>query len=201
MARLSVTARRVVLLGVASSGKTALGIAIGRAKAEQFDRNAMYLDAQALDAAKADRDGEAALLAVRASEVPILVLDELGAEPGRSSAVALLLHERHAEQRQTIVATGLTPAEIRERYSDGVCRRLFEGAAVIRCDREEQPTPKSPIERVPLPERRMVISISGPSVPAPSEFKRALASIGAGPIDPRARFRAKAHAFLNRRAS
>lgn len=65
-----------------------------------------------------------------AIEATVLVLDDLGAEPVRSSAIAEILFERHHHERPTIVTTKLNGAEIAEQYAEfdgeGIARRLYE---------------------------------------------------------------------------
>jgi DNA replication protein DnaC len=66
----------------------------------------------------------------------LLVLDDVGAEsPSKIAAAKLryVLAHRHDDERglprATIVTTGLTGLQVRERYDDAVARRLFESCA------------------------------------------------------------------------
>lgn len=59
--------------------------------------------------------------------VPLLAIDDLGWEtPATVPAVRELLAVRYAAGLPTIVTTGLTRAELRERYGDAVVRRIVE---------------------------------------------------------------------------
>ena len=63
-------------------------------------------------------------------EVPLLLIDDLGSEPmWRNVTVEYLftlLNERNAAGRHTVVATNLSPAELKERYGERVASRLLD---------------------------------------------------------------------------
>ncbi len=74
----------------------------------------------------------------------LLVLDDLGAELAgapaggglaaqRIEVVSRLVCERHDRSRGHVVTTAHDREQIAEMYGDGVARRIFEGAAVVRC--------------------------------------------------------------------
>ena len=182
----SANAARIVLFGLAESGKTSLGSAIAKTTSKARDANAMYVDARELDLGPKDRRGDSELVA-DAVRVPILLIDELGSEAGGdNSAVDEVIQKRHDKSgRQTIVVLHITPKQVGERYSDGIVRRIFRGASIIRCD-GPQPTPKSAVERLPLP---------APWSPPPlrcagfvategtrEEFERVVELVGNGPV-------------------
>jgi len=224
-ARAASSASRVALLGFMGSGKTSLAIAIGRAAMASRDVNGMFATSLALDKARRETAigrGDPEIIA-RAIEVPVLVLDELGAEEQASTALALVIHERHAAGRQTIVTLAQPSEVIRRMYSDGIVRRIYEGALVIRCDRNEQPTPKREVHRMRFAPPWVPPAPRAPRVPVvatkPESLATALERVG-NPIAVdaelaerqsvlraqaaelvRAEFRAKAHAWLNRGAS
>lgn len=152
-ARRAVGASRMVLVGMAGCGKTSLLAAMLRAWTGQLRseaRGGFFVASFRLALARQAHplgDGEPPEVA-RALGTPLLCLDELGAEPmPPTSAVAEVIHERHAQGRPTWVTSGLGDAEsgpmqfelsriqdaIAKRYGDGVARRLLEGATVINC--------------------------------------------------------------------
>ena len=70
-------------------------------------------------------DGFSALI-----EVPLLLIDDLGTEPMMRNITIeylfTLLNERIAAKRHTVVATNLTPPQIKERYGERVASRLLD---------------------------------------------------------------------------
>ena len=63
-------------------------------------------------------------------EAPLLLIDDLGAEPMMRNITVeylfTLLNERNAAKRHTVVATNLTPVQIQERYGERVASRLLD---------------------------------------------------------------------------
>ncbi|MBE5807425.1 MAG: hypothetical protein E7317_03685 [Clostridiales bacterium] len=61
---------------------------------------------------------------------PLLLIDDLGSEPMMKNITVeylfLLLNERMAQGRHTLIATNLTPAQLQERYGERVASRLFD---------------------------------------------------------------------------
>lgn len=70
-------------------------------------------------------DGFSALI-----ETPLLLIDDLGAEPMMRNITIeylfTLLNERIAAGRHTVIATNLTPAQLKERYGERVASRLLD---------------------------------------------------------------------------
>lgn len=70
-------------------------------------------------------DGFSALI-----DVPLLLIDDLGTEPMMRNITVeylfTLLNERIAAKRHTVVATNLTPMQLKERYGERVMSRLFD---------------------------------------------------------------------------
>ena len=73
-------------------------------------------------------DGEGGFSAL--VEVPLLLIDDLGTEPVMRNITLeylfTLLNERIAGNRHTVVATNLTPAQLKERYGERVASRLLD---------------------------------------------------------------------------
>lgn len=94
----------------------------------------LFVSAIDLGVARAhERLGREAPLVERAMGAPLLVLDDLGAEQLTAlSAVGDVIHKRHAGMMPTIISTGFAEQGIAARYGDGIARRVFEGAVVIR---------------------------------------------------------------------
>lgn len=140
------TARSVVFLGAPGFGKTSLAVALMRAMFErELAQSTLESDDQGERIAcrfrfeHAHRVGVTRLSGLEgASELqaairaPLLLLDDLGAEPPiPSNAVPEVIAERHAEERVTWITTGFAPKEIAERYGGGIARRVMENSAVL----------------------------------------------------------------------
>lgn len=140
-ARRACASGRAVLLGPAGAGKTSLACAHlrERIEADPMGRN-RFLAAHDI-ASPSSLEGVSRLeLALTASA---LVLDDLGAELAgaaadsglaaqRSDAVVRLVRTRHDQGLGIVVTTAHGPEEVARIYGDGVARRVFEGAAVVR---------------------------------------------------------------------
>jgi DNA replication protein DnaC len=140
-AKASQDALSVVLLGGAGSGKTSLACALLRAMASKRDVEGRFETAFAIAKARQEHslgEGEAPLIR-DATKAKVLLLDEVGAELGRNTAVQEVIHERHAHERQTVYTSGFSVDEIKSRYGDGIARRIFESAVVIRLGNQQQP--------------------------------------------------------------
>ena len=63
-------------------------------------------------------------------EAPLLLIDDLGTEPMMRNITVeylfTLLNERGAAKRHTVIATNLTPVELKERYGERVASRLLD---------------------------------------------------------------------------
>lgn len=70
-------------------------------------------------------DGFSALI-----EAPLLLVDDLGTEPMMRNITVeylfTLLNERSANRRHTVIATNLSPVELKERYGERVASRLLD---------------------------------------------------------------------------
>ena len=78
--------------------------------------------------AEPDYDGFSALV-----EAPLLLVDDLGTEPMMRNITVeylfTLLNERMAAKRHTVIATNLTPVQLKERYGERVASRLLDRTA------------------------------------------------------------------------
>lgn len=74
-------------------------------------------------------EGEPPLL-VAAREARLLVVDDAGWESQRDTAVPEVLSERYDLGRPSIVTSGLTFEQLKERYSEAVVRRILEVGGV-----------------------------------------------------------------------
>ncbi len=132
----------VTILGAGGRGKTSIAVAILHAWIEsrveipvEERKTARFVSARMLPLAKgehaAGRGGSEYMSAITAAFV---VLDDLGSEgdmPHARAAVADVLAERFAWERPTVVTTFLEEPAIRQRYGDGIARRMFERPLVL----------------------------------------------------------------------
>ncbi len=129
------SARTILLMGPAGAGKTTLAVAKLVQLAAEYHGLCLFVDAYELARARQTHplgEGEAPLVA-RVMRARTVVLDDVGAErQDVAGTVGEVIFDRHAAERRTIVTTGMTEAQLRDRYGAGVHRRLFEDAAVIK---------------------------------------------------------------------
>lgn len=132
----------VALLGKAGCGKTAGAVALVskwvRDAGGEWPRKvrkdlADFADSTEIDElARQSRLGDDPPERLRDwGRVPVLVLDDLGMETTfGSQAIGLLIARRHKEDLVTVFTSGLTSAQIHERYGAGVARRVLEAGAL-----------------------------------------------------------------------
>jgi len=123
----------IVFMGLAGSGKTSLACAILRAKADAAGAVGMFVNAFAVANARSQHPighGEAPVVK-DAMRSKVLLLDEFGADHGRNTAVAEVVHARYESQLPTLYTTGFSLVELKQRCGDGVVRRVFENAHVV----------------------------------------------------------------------
>lgn len=180
VAHASLRAARVVLLGGAGAGKTSLGCAMLHAVSQTTRGACVFAGAYWVAKARAEQPlgrGEAPVID-EAIAARCLLLDDLGLEQARSTGVEEVLYERHAAGRQTIVTSGFSGKEIAARYGDGIARRIFGGAVVIRCNAGDAQPEGRDVEWLPEPAPRAARSAEPPGVPMPDEARRALEALG-----------------------
>jgi DNA replication protein DnaC len=128
-------AKRVVLVGPAGSGKTSLAVAAFQLAAIARSR---FVHAFRLGTANIQHragEGEAELVRT-ATTMGLVLLDDVGNERQTTmNAVPDVIFERHAEGRATWITTAFSAQEIAQRYGDGIARRVFERALVVRVGR------------------------------------------------------------------
>ena len=127
---------RIVLQGRAGAGKSVLAVCILRQIAREVGRycSAKFFDGYEIAVARTKSplgaEAEGVAQAIRAE---VLVFDEVGSgKITAHDATPDVVFRRHAEQRPTIYTTPFSVDEIAEKYGDGICRRIFERATVIR---------------------------------------------------------------------
>ena len=63
-------------------------------------------------------------------EAPLLLIDDLGSEPMMRNITVeylfMLLNERMANKRHTVIATNLSPTQLKERYDERVASRILD---------------------------------------------------------------------------
>lgn len=142
-------ADRVVIIGGAGKGKTSLAAAFLAGRIEQGAAQPRFVAARNLLSARAYPGANGiepqsvpwASLAIAANP---LVLDDLGAEltgapaggglaAQRIEVVCRVLADRHDLDLGHVITTAHEREKIADWYGDGVARRVFEGALVIRC--------------------------------------------------------------------
>ena len=130
-------ARNLVLIGESGLGKTFL---LNSIFARVVDRggSAVRITAYRMFEAmrrqhignEPDFEGFSSLL-----ETPLLLIDDLGTEPLMRNITIeylfMLLNERLAARRHTVVATNLTPVQLKERYGERVASRLLDRSSGV----------------------------------------------------------------------
>ena len=134
-------ADRVVIIGAAGRGKTSLAVAHLADRIEAGVERARFIPARQL---LADRHVGGVSWEALALSARLLVLDDLGAEltgapaggglaAQRIEVVSRLLADRHDLDLGHVITTAHERPSIVALYGDGVARRVFDDATVIRC--------------------------------------------------------------------
>ena len=127
----------LVLRGPVGTLKTTLAVAVLQ-YCLQLGERAMFLTMPSLIdsifSAKAVSSEDWLRFETRLRQVPLLVLDDLGAEWGGgyvTSKIDAIFAERYNRKKSTIVTTNLTGQDLRSRYPERIIDRLRETAQVI----------------------------------------------------------------------
>ena len=131
-ARATLDLDRLILTGPAGAGKTVLACCT-LVRLAELGRVGLFVEARTLAIARAQTAlGREAPEVAAALGAEVLVLDDLSADrPSMHSALADVIHARHAECRPTIVTSGFTDRELAAAYGEGIARRLFEHGAEV----------------------------------------------------------------------
>ncbi len=151
-----------VLMGATGCGKTHLAAAIANARLAAGDRVAFVNVPDLLDALRPGREGDAVTLLQTIREVPVLILDDLGAQkstPWAEEKLYQLLNHRHLARLHTVVTTNLGLREmeprIASRLADSDVSRLQEIAAPdYRTVGRREFVSRPPVEEPPPPPSR-----------------------------------------------
>ncbi len=129
-----IAARQVVLVGPARAGKTSLAVAALR-HVGATAYGARFCHAHRLGTARIQHgagEGEATIVR-RAIAAKLLLLDDVGNERQMATnAVPDVIFERHADDAPTWYTTAFEADAIAAKYGDGIARRMFERALVVR---------------------------------------------------------------------
>ncbi len=122
--------RNMLLIGMSGLGKTFLMNCIGNrvtARGGEALKLTAYQLTERMRSAIFDRDPEAFSMLLG---IPLLLLDDLGVEPMIPNITIeqlfTLLNERGLSGRHTVISTNLMPEELKRRYTERVCSRLFD---------------------------------------------------------------------------
>ena len=122
--------RNLLLTGAGGLGKTYL---LNCIYARVCDRGLSAVRATAFklfEAMRRQHMGDSESEFASLTEAPLLLIDDLGAEPMMRNITVeylfLLLNERAAAKRHTVIATNLTATQLQERYGERVSSRLLD---------------------------------------------------------------------------
>lgn len=138
--KLTETALCVVLVGPSGSGKTSLACALLRRIGHLRSVPGQFVSSFRIAKARREHrlgDGDAPEIG-EAMKAPLLLLDEVGAEYEKNTAMQELIHERHNLALPTLYTTGFSFTEIVDRYGDGIARRMFEDSTVLSLGERSQ---------------------------------------------------------------
>ncbi len=122
----------LVIIGSAGMGKTSLAVAALQLMPPGRTR---FVHAYRLGIARIQHsagDGEHPLVEM-AMTMPHILLDDVGNERNTSTnALPDVVFERHAADLLTWYTTAFEPADIAKKYGEGIARRMFERARIVR---------------------------------------------------------------------
>jgi DNA replication protein DnaC len=98
------------------------------------DTSCTFVGSWQLGTARARAEDSEPHMVNKALRTDLLLLDDLGSERNiPSNPIPDVLFERHAQDKATWITTWMQPEDVRQRYGDGIARRVFERAAIIDC--------------------------------------------------------------------
>jgi len=122
------------LFGPAGTGKTHLAVKI----AQEVDSEVKFVKIpKLLFSFKANYNGqghENEQIIERLSKVPLLILDDLGAEKASewvAETLYILIDERYGNMKPTVLTSNYSPSELAERLGDRIVSRIIEMCRVI----------------------------------------------------------------------
>lgn len=122
--------RNLLFFGMSGLGKTYMLNSIGNQVHRQGGEVAKVTAYQLTERMRAATFGNDPAAFSSLLETPLLLLDDLGAEPLYNNITIehmfTLLNERMLADRHTVVSTNLMLDELRQRYTERVCSRLFD---------------------------------------------------------------------------
>ena len=136
-ARVGAARGNLILAGPAGTGKTSMAVAGLRALCEskRYRLGAKFFHASQLGVVRIQTPaghGESPMV-LSAMTCELALIDDVGSERATANnAIPDIIQWRHAEQLPTWITTGLSHAQLVDRYNDGTVRRLLENAEVIR---------------------------------------------------------------------
>lgn len=132
----------LVLYGTTGSGKTAWTLDWIISNAEGWE---YFSTVEIIDWLRRASKNELSVNDIlrNASETPVMVVDDLGAEPPEKfsdygteymphTIIADILYRRHASKLKTIISTNLDPRKIKEKYADRIFSRMMELSTWVR---------------------------------------------------------------------
>lgn len=124
----------IVIKGPGGAGKTSIVCAMLREWAMAHRVLPMFVDSRQLGIARIQTragTGEAEIVR-QAMHVPLLVIDDLGAELSTATnANGDVIFERHAQDRPTWITTGMKGSDLASTYGAGILRRITERTTTI----------------------------------------------------------------------
>jgi DNA replication protein DnaC len=122
------------LFGPAGTGKTHLGVMI----AQEIDEDVRFVKIpKLLLSLKANFDGkswENEQIIERLTKIPVLILDDLGAEKASewvAETLYILIDDRYGNMKPTVFTSNYSPSELAERLGDRIVSRIMEMCRII----------------------------------------------------------------------
>lgn len=132
----------LILWGPNGVGKTSAAVVVAKV-ARKAGASALFITAESFRQATLDKekfDGDL-LVTERATQVDVLVIDDLGKEHSGESAwaerlIENLIRVRAANKKVTVITTNMNPGQMEERYKRSMMEVLLEACVRIQADGE-----------------------------------------------------------------